>query len=71
MGADAYALVSSLYNGDRAAWPVRGMSGDLTLEDTGKIHRTLPLAQFRNGRPVAYEAEPVGGSTPSELVGTR
>lgn len=70
MGADAYALVSSLYNGDRAAWPVRGMSGDLTLEDTGKIHRTLPLAQFRNGRPVAYEA-PVGGSTPSELVGTR
>jgi uncharacterized protein len=70
MGFDAYELVGSLYNGDRAAWPVRGMSGDLSLDDTGKIHRALPLAQIRNGRPVAYEL-PVGGATPRELVGTR
>jgi outer membrane PBP1 activator LpoA protein len=70
MGFDAYELVASLYNGDRAAWPVRGMSGDLSLDTTGKIHRTLPLAQFRNGRPVAYEI-PVSAPTPRELVGTR
>jgi uncharacterized protein len=70
MGFDAYSLVGSLYNGDRAAWPVRGMSGDLTLDDGGRIHRALPLAQFRNGRPVAYEL-PVGGPAQRELVGTR
>jgi hypothetical protein len=70
MGFDAYELVGSLYNEDRTAWPVRGMSGDLSLDETGKIHRGLPLAQFRNGRPAAYEI-PVGGSTPRELVGTR
>ena len=32
----------------------------LSLDETGKIHRALPLAQFRNGRPAAYEI-PVGG----------
>jgi outer membrane PBP1 activator LpoA protein len=70
MGFDAYRLVGSLYNGDRAAWPVRGMSGDLSLDEAGRIHRALPLAQFRNGRPVAYEM-PVGGLAQRELVGTR
>jgi outer membrane PBP1 activator LpoA protein len=70
MGFDAYDLVGSLYVGDRAAWPVRGLSGDLSLDGTGKIHRSLPLAQFRNGRPVVYEL-PTGGFAPRELVGTR
>lgn len=70
MGFDAYELVGLLYNGDRAAWPVRGLSGDLSLDEAGRIHRALPLAQFRNGRPAAYEL-PVGSATPRELVGTR
>jgi outer membrane PBP1 activator LpoA protein len=70
MGFDAYELVGSLYNGDRAAWPIRGLSGDLSLDGTGKIRRALPLAQFRNGRPAPYEA-PVGGATSGELAGTR
>jgi uncharacterized protein len=68
MGFDAYQLIGSLYNDSRAAWPVRGMSGDLSLDTTGRIHRGLPLAQFRNGKPVEYFL-PVAGSR--ELVGTR
>jgi hypothetical protein len=68
MGFDAYQLIGSLYNDSRAAWPVRGMSGDLSLDASGRIHRALPLAQFRNGKPAEYELP-----TPSsrELVGTR
>jgi outer membrane PBP1 activator LpoA protein len=70
MGFDAYRLVGSLYNGERTSWPIRGMSGDLSLDASGRIHRTLPLAQFRNGRPAAYEL-PVAGAPSRELVGTR
>jgi len=70
MGFDAYRLVGSLYNVARSSWPVRGMSGDLSLDADGRVHRTLPLAQFRNGRPAAYV--PVAGAPPRrELVGTR
>jgi hypothetical protein len=68
MGFDAYQLIGSLYNDSRAAWPVRGMSGDLSLDTNGRIHRGLPLAQFRNGKPAEYEL-PVAASR--ELVGTR
>jgi len=70
MGFDAYRLVGSLYNGERASWPVRGMSGDLSLDTAGRVHRALPLAQFRNGRPAAYDL-PVAGAPSRELVGTR
>jgi outer membrane PBP1 activator LpoA protein len=68
MGFDAYQLIGSLYNDSRGSWPVRGMSGDLSLDTNGRIHRALPLAQFRNGKPAEYEL-PVAG--PHELVGTR
>jgi glyoxylase-like metal-dependent hydrolase (beta-lactamase superfamily II) len=67
---DAYRLVGSLYNVARSSWPVRGMSGDLSLDADGRVHRALPLAQFRNGRPAAYEV-PVAGAPSRELVGTR
>lgn len=68
MGFDAYHLISSLYNDSRASWPVRGMSGDLSLDTNGRIHRALPLAQFRNGKPAEYE---LPTQNPRELVGTR
>ena len=55
MGFDAYQLVAALYEANVSGWPLHGMSGDLTLAPDGKIHRTLPLGQFRNGRPVALE----------------
>jgi outer membrane PBP1 activator LpoA protein len=69
MGFDAYQLVGSLYGGGERTWPVAGMSGELRLEADGRVHRSLPLAQFRNGRPV-----PVDGSAPRDangLVGSR
>jgi outer membrane PBP1 activator LpoA protein len=69
MGFDAHELVEPLYNGSRV-WPVRGMSGDLELDTQGKIHRSLPLAQFRNGRPVALE-QPRGAIDTRTLTGNR
>ena len=72
MGFDAYHLVASLYDTQRANWPLHGMSGDLTLEVDGRIHRTLPLAQIRNGRPVALELpSPEPASEEAGLVGSR
>ena len=65
MGIDAYNLIGSLYAGDSRASPMRGLSGDLTLDDQGRVHRTLPLAQFRSGQPVAIDAPPVIGSSSS------
>jgi outer membrane PBP1 activator LpoA protein len=70
MGFDAYRLAGSLYGGERS-WPVTGMSGDLSVDADGRIHRGLTLAQFRNGRPV-----PVDGAVPSanetdRLIGNR
>jgi hypothetical protein len=47
------------------------MSGDLTLASDGKIHRTLPLGQFRNGRPVALEVALPELRESQELVGFR
>jgi len=71
MGIDAYSLIGSLYAGDGRAWPVRGMSGDLSLDDQGRVHRTLPLAQFRNGQPAAIDAPPATGRSSSSLTGRR
>ncbi|HEX6996709.1 MAG TPA: penicillin-binding protein activator [Gammaproteobacteria bacterium] len=56
MGIDAYRLAESLYDPSRAIWPMQGVSGLLVLDDGGRIHRELPLGQFRAGRPVAIAA---------------
>jgi len=69
MGFDAYRLVAPLFSEDDAAWPVRGLSGDLSLDAQGRVHRVLPLAQFRSGRPVAVEAGP--RAIDSSLIGSR
>jgi outer membrane PBP1 activator LpoA protein len=71
MGVDAYNLMGSLYGGDGRASPMRGLSGDLSLDDQGRIHRTLPLAQFKNGQPVAIDAPVATNSSPSNLSGRR
>jgi outer membrane PBP1 activator LpoA protein len=55
MGFDAYRLAGALFNGDLDAWPIRGLSGDLSLDEQGRVRRVLPLAQFRNGRPVTFD----------------
>ena len=65
MGFDG-TLISSLYNDSRASWPVRGMSGDLSLDTNGAFTAHYRW-QLRNGKPAEYE--PTAGSR--ELVGTR
>jgi uncharacterized protein len=70
MGFDAYSLIAPLYANDGAAWSLRGMSGDLSLDDAGRVRRVLPLAEFRAGRPVAIDAaaQPIDSSG---LIGQR
>jgi hypothetical protein len=70
MGFDAYRLVGPLFTEDQAAWPMRGLSGDLSLDARGRVRRVLPLAQFRNGRPVAYEVVPQRSES-GGLIGQR
>ena len=70
MGIDAYNLIGSLYAGDGRSWPMRGLSGDLSLDDVGRVHRTLPLAQFRNGQPAPIDAPPAAGAS-GNLTGRR
>jgi outer membrane PBP1 activator LpoA protein len=70
MGFDAYRLAGSLYGGERQ-WPIAGMSGELSLDDAGRVHRNLPVAQFRNGRPVPVEAASLSGSEAGRLIGNR
>jgi outer membrane PBP1 activator LpoA protein len=53
MGFDAYRLIPLLYNQSDGFTAVPAMSGELSLDASGRVHRRLPLAQFRDGRPVA------------------
>lgn len=70
MGFDAYRLVGSLY-ADTGAWPLRGLSGDLSLDSQGRVRRVLPLARFQGGRPVAIDAVPTSPIDARDLVGLR
>ena len=70
-GHDAYDLVPSLYRSDALAWPVMGVSGRLDIDANGRIHRTLPFGQFRNGRPIAIAPVPSSPDERSEVAGAR
>ena len=71
MGFDAYNLIAPLYANDGTAWSVRGLSGDLSLDAQGRVRRVLPLAQFRNGRPVALDLERLEASDSRASIGQR
>ncbi|HXS79566.1 MAG TPA: penicillin-binding protein activator, partial [Gammaproteobacteria bacterium] len=71
MGFDAYGLVASLYGNDGARWSMRGLSGDLSLDEQGRVRRVLPLAQFRSGRPVALDVQPSQPIESGRLIGQR
>ncbi len=72
MGFDAYRLIPLLYNQTERFSAVPAMSGELSMDTDGRIHRHLPLAQFRNGQPVALttEDEPLPKG-PAELADLR
>ncbi len=56
MGFDAYRLIPLLYHQTGRFTAIPAMSGELSLDSDGRVHRRLPLAQFRNGRPVALRS---------------
>jgi outer membrane PBP1 activator LpoA protein len=66
MGFDAYRLIPLLYDPQGAFPGFAGMSGQLTLDGQGKIHRTMPIAQFRQGQPVVLQ--PGGSAEPSRVA---
>jgi outer membrane PBP1 activator LpoA protein len=72
LGFDAYRMIPMLYNGAASFVAVPGMSGELRLANDGRIRRRLPIAQFRDGRPVtlAPEATPTT-STDNQLLSLR
>ena len=49
-GLDAYAIVETLYS-EPFFSSILGASGLLTMDLDGRIHRSLPFARIRNGRP--------------------
>jgi outer membrane PBP1 activator LpoA protein len=71
MGFDAYGLVATLYSNDGEPWSIRGLSGDLSLDAQGRVRRVLPLAQFRNGRPVALDTSRVPAIDSGRIIGQR
>ena len=58
MGIDAYRLYPRLKQ--LSALPnskIFGVTGDLSLDFEGKIHRKMPFAIFKRGRPVALNLD--------------
>lgn len=52
-GFDAYRLIRPLSGMSAEAWPRPGVTGDLRLDEDGRVRRALPFAQFQNGEPDA------------------
>ncbi len=65
LGHDAYRLIYRLHGQAAALGSFPALSGELSLSEDGRVHRSLPLAQFRDGQPVAVavEAGPVPESS--------
>jgi outer membrane PBP1 activator LpoA protein len=68
-GFDAFELIENLYSNANPSWPIMGFSGELTIDEVGRIRRSMPLAQFRNGRPAAVA--PASPAQARELVGSK
>src|SRR5690606_4062398 len=76
MVADAYRLVGARYD-DAYWWPRDGLAGQREGGLDGPTPRSLPFAQFRNGRAVALQpvrSEPIAPAQRGglgEFVGAR
>ncbi len=72
MGVDAYSLIASLYASEGTPLSLRGLSGELSLDMQGRVRRSnLPLAQFRNGRPVAVQPSATQAIDTRSFIGQR
>ena len=57
LGLDAYRIIPYLGQLDSNMFGIyHGVSGNLSLDSQGQIHRSLRCAQFRNGLPVLLDA---------------
>ncbi|MGH8413822.1 MAG: penicillin-binding protein activator [Gammaproteobacteria bacterium] len=52
LGFDAWRLVPLLYKGKPFSMTVQGMTGLLSMDSNGHIHRQLDWASFKNGAPI-------------------
>lgn len=57
LGFDAYRMIPLFYNPGASFVSLPGMSGELWLDTDGRVHRRLPIAQFRNGVPATLAPE--------------
>ncbi len=62
LGFDAWRLVPLLYKGQPFSATVQGMTGLLSMDSSGRIHRQLDWASFKNGAPILL--------TPASLLPT-
>ena len=71
-GFDAFRLMFALHENPNTLSSYPALSGVLSLDETGRVRRELPLAQFRDGIPVAVEPEAgAAAETTAELAGVR
>lgn len=71
-GFDAYRLMLALHDNPNSLTSFPALSGVLSLDESGRVRRDLPLAQFRDGLPVAVEPEAgAAPETAAELAGLR
>ena len=71
-GFDAYQLMFELHERPNTLSAFPALSGELSLDEGGRIRRGLPMAQFRDGVPVAIGPEAgAAPETTAELTGLR
>ena len=69
LGIDAYRVVPYLGQlNDSMFDAYHGVTGNLSLDDEGNIHRTLRCAKFRKGRPVLLEPTVRNDPPPAEFA---
>ena len=69
LGFDAWRLLPLLYNSKRIGTPVQGMTGLLSMDSEGRIHRQLDWATFKNGDPILLK-QPVMAPTAPVIAGS-
>jgi outer membrane PBP1 activator LpoA protein len=63
MGYDAYQLIAGLYSARTGSMAeIDGATGQLYLDNDGRIHRKLAWAQFQGSEPVSMPAVDVAGA---------
>ena len=72
LGFDAYQVMSELHVKPNSLSSFPALSGELSLDETGRVRRELPIAQFQDGSPVTIPPEAgVAPESTAELAGLR